>query len=165
MRFSASIAMLAAIFLPASPSFAIKTPGVAVAPRLLPIALSPTTDVTMTFDAWRFDGAWNVVVFCPQAGDAPASALRFIASVRGGMLHGERGSAGTNGSMSLDGTIQPDGLARLHASGVTNDADEVLGVSPRDSAFVYEVAARFEDSHGLGTRVEGRTCHLTFTRQ
>ena len=67
--------------------------------------------------------------------------------------------------MTLDGTIQPDGLARLHASGITNDADETLGVSPRDSSYVYEVAARFQGSHGLGTRVEGRTCHLTFTRQ
>src|SRR5581483_3443520 len=160
MRFrAASIAMLAALLLPASPSlsFAMRTPGVGPESRAIPIALSPT-DVTMTFDAWRFDGSWTVVVFCAASENAPASALRFQAGIRSGVLHGERGSSGSRGSMMLDGTIQPDGLARLHASGITNDADEVLGVAPRDNSFVYEVAARFEGSHGLGARTEGRAC-------
>jgi hypothetical protein len=132
---------------------------------MIAIALSPTTEVTMTFDAWRFDGSWNVVVFCPQIDDAPSSAFRFMAGVRDGVLHGERGDGGSRGAMTLDGTIQPDGTARLRASGITSDADEVLGVTPRDSSYVYQVAARFEGSHGLGARVGGRICHLNFTRQ
>jgi hypothetical protein len=119
----------------------------------------------MTFDAWRFDGSWTVVVFCPQSGGAPASAVRFVAGVNDGVLHGERGNAGSRGAMTLDGTIQPDGVARLRASGITNDADEVLGVTPRDTSYVYQVAARFEGSRGLGARIEGRICHLNFTRQ
>ena len=166
MRFStASIAMLAALLLPATASTAMIAPGSDARPRVLPVALSPTTDITMTMDAWRFDGSWNVVVFCPASGNAPSSALRFMAGIKDGVLHGGRGNGGSRGSMTLDGTIQPDGLARLHASGVTSDSDEVLGVSPRDSTFVYEVAARFVGSHGLGARTDGRTCHLTFTRE
>jgi hypothetical protein len=119
----------------------------------------------MTFDAWRFDGSWNVVVFCPQAEGAAASAFRFMAGVKEGVLHGARGDGGNRGSMTLNGKIQPDGSARLSASGITNDADEVLGVTPRDTSYVYQVAARFEGSHGLGARIEGRVCHLNFTRQ
>jgi hypothetical protein len=166
MRFkTASIAMLAAVLLPASSPFAMRTPGVDAHSLALPVALSPTTEVTMTFDALRFDGSWNVVVFCPQSSDAPASAFRFLAGVKDGVLHGQRGDGGSRGSMTLEGTIQPDGIARLRASGITSDADEVLGVTPRDSAFVYEVAARFVGTHGLGARVEGRVCHLNFTRQ
>jgi hypothetical protein len=88
-----------------------------------------------------------------------------MAGVKDGVLHGERGGAGSRSSMLLDGTIQPDGLARLRASGITNDADEVPDVTPRDSSFVYQVAARFEGSHGLGARIEGRVCHLNFTKQ
>ncbi len=166
MRFTAaSLAMLAAVLLPVSSSGAARVPSPGAAPRLIPVALSPATEIGMTFDAMRFDGAWTVVVFCPASESAPASAVRFMAGVRNGVLHGERGNPGTRGSMTLEGTIQPDGLAHLHASGMTNDSDEVLGVSPRDRSFVYEVSARFQGSRGLGARVDGRRCHLNFTRQ
>ena len=157
--------MLAAFLLPFSTAAAMRAPSLVTHTRAIPVALSPATDVTMTSSAWGFDGRWNVVVFCPASSSDPASAFRCMAAVTDGGLHGERGSAGSRGSMTLDGTIQPDGLARLRASGITNDADEVLGVSPRDSSFVYEIAARFQGSHGLGARLEGRICHLTFTRQ
>lgn len=166
MRFkTASLAMLAAVLLPISSPFAMRTPSVDAHAPVIAIALSPTTEITMTFDAWRFDGSWNVVVFCPQSDGAPASAFRFMAGVKDGVLHGQRGDGGSRGSVTLEGTIQPDGTARLRASGITNDADEVLGVAPRDTSYVYQVAARFEGSRGLGARVEGRVCHLNFTRQ
>ncbi len=166
MRFcTVSIAMLAATVLPVSVSSAMTAPSSGAHARVIPVALSPVANAAITTDAWRFDGSWNVVVFCPASDSTPASAFRFMAGVKDGMLHGERGTAGSRGSMVLDGTIQPDGLARLRASGITNDADEVLGVSPRDSSFIYEVAARFEGAHGLGARIDGRVCHLNFTRQ
>lgn len=165
MRFTtASIAMLAAIVLPASSICAMTSPSTGARARIIPISLSPSTDVTATTAAWRFDGSWNVVVFCPASDDTPASAFRFMAGVKNGVLHGEREGAGRHGSMVLDGTIQPDGLARLDASGVANDADEALGQTPREIPYAYSVAARFEGSHGLGARVEGRVCHLNFTR-
>ena len=167
MRFwTASIAMLAAaVVLSASTSFAMNAPGSDAHTRVIPIALSPATDVTLAVDPWRFDGSWNVVVFCPASDKAPASAFRFLAGVKDGVLHGERGAGGNRGSMILDGTIQPDGRARLDAIGVSNDADEVLGQAPSEMPYAYHVAARFEGSHGLGARVEGRLCHLNFTRQ
>ena len=162
---TASIAMLATIVVSPSISSAMKSPSAGPHARFLPVALSPTTDVTMTFDAWRFDGSWNVVVFCPASEDAPASAFRFMAGVKDGQLHGERGSAGSRGSMILDGTIQPDGTARLSASGVSSDAEDPRGLASQEAPYAYHVAARFQGSRGLGARIEGRVCHLSFTRQ
>lgn len=165
MRHSrALIAILAAAFLP-NASSALQTRSPAAHARLIPAALSPSTEAFMSFDAWRFDGSWYVVVFCPEADGAFASAYRFTAEVKDGVLHGERGNPGTAGWMTLDGTIQPDGSARLTASGITNDGDEVLGIAPTASEYAYPVAARFEGSHGLGSRIEGRYCNLHFTRQ
>ena len=162
---TASMAMLAAILLPAASSSAMRPPSAAASTLELPIALSPATDVALSTDTWRFDGSWNVVVFCPASDDAPASAFRFMAGVKDGVLHGERGSAGSRGSMILDGTIQADGIARLDARGITNDADDVLGRASAESPYAYRVAARFEGTHGLGARIEGRVCHLNFTRE
>ncbi|GEM_PF-3315707 len=156
---TAFLAMLAASLVPAV------APGPHGEARIVPAALSPTTDIIVTFDFWRFDGSWNVVVFCPESDGAPASAFRFMARVKDGVLHGERGSAGARGWMILDGAIQPDGTARLDASGITNDADELRGVTPADTSYAYRVQARFEGSHGIGGRMEGRSCTLHFTRQ
>ena len=165
MRFwTASIVMLVAVLLPVSSSSAMRAPSTDANPSLHPATLSPSTAVTMSTDALRFDGSWNVVVFCPASDDTPASAFRFMAGVKDGVLHGERAGSGNRGSMVLDGTIQPDGLARLDASGIVNDADEALGQAPRETPYAYHVAARFEGSHGLGARIEGRVCHLNFTR-
>jgi len=166
MRYTtALIAILASILLPASSPSAIETRDMGTHTRMIPIALSPNTEIFMTFDSWRFDGSWTVVVFCPESKGAPASAYRFTVGVKDGLLHGERGSAGSRGWMTLDGTIQPDGMATLSASGVTNDTDELRGLVAAEASYVYRVAARFEGSHGRGGRIEGRVCNLTFTRQ
>jgi hypothetical protein len=162
---TALIAILASILLPASSPSAIETRGTSSHARIIPIALSPNTEVLMTFDSWRFDGSWTVVVFCPESVGAPASAYRFTADVKDGVLHGERGAAGSRGWMTLDGAIQPDGIATLDASGITNDTDELRGLVAAQTSYAYRVAARFEGSHGLGSRTEGRLCHLNFTKQ
>ncbi len=85
--------------------------------------------------------------------------------VKDGVLHGERGTAGSRGWMTLDGAIQPDGAATLNASGITNDTDELRGLIAAETSYTYRVAARFEGSHGLGGWIDGRLCTLKFTRQ
>jgi hypothetical protein len=164
-RGTALIAILAAALLPHASASAFETPSPGAPARLIPAALSPATQIFLTADNWRFDGHWSVVVFCPEAAGAHAYAYRFTAEVKNGVLHGERGNPGTGGWMTLDGAIQPDGTARLSASGITGDADEVLGIAPIEAPYTYQVAARFEGSHGRGGRTEGRLCNLHFTRQ
>ena len=162
---TALIAILASILLPASSRSAIETRGMSTHARIVPVALSPNTDIFVTFDSWRFDGSWTVVVFCPESKGAPASAYRFTVGVKDGVLHGERGIAGSRGWMTLDGAIQPDGAATLNASGITNDTDELRGLIAAETSYAYRVAARFEGSHGLGGWIDGRLCTLKFTRQ
>jgi hypothetical protein len=162
---TALIAILASILLPASSPSAIETRGMSTHARIFPVTLSPSTEVFVTFDSWRFDGSWTVVVFCPESKSAPASAYRFTVGVKDGVLHGERGAVGSRGWMTLDGTIQPDGVATLSASGSTNDSDELRGLIAAETSDTYRVAARFEGSHGLGGRIDGRHCTLKFSRQ
>jgi hypothetical protein len=166
MRHSAAlIAILASALLPRSAS-AVLDQWVPPTPTLFMLAAhSPATQIFSTANDWRFDGSWYVVVFCPEAAGAHAYAYRMTAAVKDGMLHGERGEPGTGGWMALDGAIQPDGSARLTASGITSDADEVLGIAPSEKRYVYVVAARFQGPHGLGSEVEGRACNLHFTRR
>src|SRR5260370_31894129 len=166
MRYTtALIAILASILLPGSSRSAIERRGMSTHARIVPVALSPKTEVFVTFDSWRFDGSWTVVVFCPESKGAPASAYRFTVGVKDGVLHGVRGAAGSRGWMTLDGTIQPDGVATLNASGITNDTDELRGLVAAETSDAYRVAARFEGSHGLGARVDGRLSPLKFTGQ
>ena len=166
MRYTtALIAILASILLPTSSRSAIETRGMSTHARIVPVALSPNTDIFVTFDSWRFDGSWTVVVFCPESKGAPASAYRFTVGVKDGVLHGERGTAGSRGWMTLDGAVQPDGAATLNASGITNDSDELRGLVAAETSYAFRVAARFEGSHGRGGRIEGRVCNLSFTRQ
>jgi hypothetical protein len=166
MRHStALIAILASMLLSGAASSAMETRSPGTQARVIPVALSPSTEILTAVDSWRFDGSWYVVLFCPEAAGVHAYAYRFTAAVKDGVLHAERGKPGTGGWMTLDGAIQPDGHARLTASGVTNDADEVLGIAPTEKQYAYEVAARFEGSHGLGGGIEGRLCNLHFTRQ
>lgn len=166
MRYAAAlIAILASALLPRSAS-AVLDQWVPPTPTLLMLAAhSPATQIVTAAADWRFDGNWYVVVFCPETTGAHAYAYRMMAAVKDGVLHGERGEPGTGGWMTIDGAIQPDGSARLSASGITNDADEVLGIVPPEKRYAYVVAARFQGPHGLGSEVEGRACNLHFTRQ
>jgi hypothetical protein len=160
----ALISIFASVLSSASASSAIEARMAYAKPALVPIALSPATGALMTSDAWRFDGSWNVVLFCPEAAGAHAYAYRFTAEVKDGVLHAVRGDPGAGGWMTLDGVIQTDGRALFDAIGISNDADDVLGIAPRETPYAYPVAARFDGTHGLGAGVERRLCSLHFTR-
>ncbi len=112
-----------------------------------------------------FDGSWQTIVSCIAAPDgASGYTLRFISSVRNGVLHGERGMAGAPGFLSVDGPIAPDGSALLLATGLTNDPAYTAGHVGPGRPVNYHLQSRFEGSHGSGTRVELRHCDAVFSR-
>ncbi len=79
-----------------------------------------------------FDGTWLVILRCDAARDGAAGyTFNFLAAVKDGVLHGEYGVRGQASSLSLDGTIQPDGTALLFAHGLTGDPPTTSGASPR----------------------------------
>ncbi|MBV9858809.1 MAG: hypothetical protein JO038_01710 [Alphaproteobacteria bacterium] len=113
-----------------------------------------------------FDGRWLVVLACPPSTDgALPFTWRFYADVRGGVLHGEYGTVGQPASMSLDGRIQPDGLAQLVAQGLTGVSAYNVNQAARGIPFRNDVPARFDTNRGAGNWVYRRTCEFSFTRQ
>jgi hypothetical protein len=119
--------------------------------------------------AGRFDGAWNVAIKCSDHTEgktiARGYAFQFPAEVKDGVLHGQHKNKGAPGSLTLDGKIQPDGTADLKANGVTDEPEYTLNYNARGTPYAYRVKARFEDSRGTGSRVEGRTCNYSFAKK
>ena len=117
----------------------------------------------------RFDGAWNVDIRCPDHIEgkslARGYAFQFPAEVKDGVLHGQYKSKGTPGSLMIDGRIQPDGTAELKANGVTDAPEFSVNNIAKGTPYGYRINARFDDSQGTGSRIEGRTCNFIFTKK
>ena len=114
----------------------------------------------------QFDGTWQVLFTCPSIQDGVRGyTLRYLASVQNGTLHGEYGVRGQEGSLSLDGTIQPDGAAMLLATGLTAGSEYSIGHVRPLSRVRYTVDARFQGARGTGKRIEQRPCDAVFTKQ
>jgi hypothetical protein len=116
--------------------------------------------------ASAFDGNWVVVTVCEKAFDgAAAYKLRFLATVKNGVFHGENGVQGEAGFLTLDGTIAPDGNAVLRAQGLTADPVYNVGRVAPAMPFTYHVKSQFTARQGTGTRLELRPCENAYTKQ
>lgn len=117
----------------------------------------------------RFDGNWNVDIKCSDHIEGKTLtrgyAFQFPAEVKDGILHGQRRPKGAPGSLTIDGRIQPDGTAELKANGVTDEPEYSVGHTAKGTPYGYRINARFDDSQGTGSRIEGRTCNFSFTRK
>lgn len=113
-----------------------------------------------------FDGTWDVSVTCPDAGNARGYTLRFPVVVQNGILAGtyQRGTA-FSGTLHLTGPINPDGTARLEASGVIGDPQHAGGRANAGTPYRYTVAARFAGTSGTGRRLETRPCEFSFAKR
>jgi hypothetical protein len=111
--------------------------------------------------AGTFDGDWNVTLTCPKD---PASrsgyTYRFPVEIQQSMLHGEHGTPGAGGWLTLDGTIEPDGSATLIARGLANSPAHANGATP----YSYEVSAQFDAASGSGSRTSIRKCEFVFSK-
>lgn len=116
--------------------------------------------------ASRFDGSWLVAVDCaPTSDGAQPYRISFLATVRGGMLQGERGTQGMPTWLALSGQIGADGRAMLLANGLTGQPTYSLRRVQSATPFTYHVSAHFDPASGEGQRVEQRACGYRFTRQ
>jgi hypothetical protein len=113
-----------------------------------------------------FDGKWRTTVSCEAARDALGYSFRFISEVKNGKLRGLYGTEGKPSSLLIEGTVNPDGAARLYARGRTGSKEYVPGRdTPRGTEYGYSIDAHFQGATGTGTRVEGRPCSLQFEKQ
>ena len=125
-----------------------------------------TSGAAAASSAGAFDGTWNVTVACARHSDGALGYTReLVAQVKDGFLRGEFGTEGNPAWLRLQGPIQPDGSAMLHAQGITGDPKYNASGAPRGAPFAYTVAARFEGSQGTGRRLQLRACDLRFVKQ
>jgi hypothetical protein len=113
----------------------------------------------------RFDGVWDTVLSCANSNGALGYVFDFPATVKDGILHGEKGIKGQPGWLQLDGKIGDDGTASILATGRVGAAPFAVGQRPAGTEYGYNIRAKFSDDSGQGSRVEGRPCSVTFTRQ
>jgi uncharacterized caspase-like protein len=117
-------------------------------------------------EAQRFDGLWITEVVCEKKGDAEAWSRDLIGRVKDAVFHGEGGVQGQPGWLSLDGTIELDGSVEILWKGFTGrNTRTTVGHVPPGRPYTYRAKGTFEGSRGSAIRVEGRTCHLEFTKQ
>jgi hypothetical protein len=113
----------------------------------------------------RFDGVWTTILSCPNSNGALGYSFEFPATVKDGLLHGEKGTKGEPGWLTLDGRIKADGAAELYVDGLVGAAPFAVGQRPAGTSYGYHVDAKFSEDSGTGHRVEGRPCNLSFARK
>src|ERR1700722_13661838 len=132
--------------------------------RVADLGAPPAAQRSRTRSVGPFDGTWVTQVDCPKAGPAGAFSILVDADVKDGVYHGEKGKKGTAGWFSLDGRVESDGAIELVARGIVNSSFLAAGNAPVGSEYGYRVAGRLEGSKGVGERVGGRSCKVTFSK-
>lgn len=128
-------------------------------------ALAAGFAASAALGAGTFDGDWTVSLTCATTPDGAYSYnYQFPAHVRENVLHGEHGKQNAGGWLVLDGTIGPDGNARLRANGLTNAPIFSVGHEDRLTPYSYEVSAHFDATSGTGSRLTGRQCDFVFAK-
>lgn len=112
----------------------------------------------------RFDGDWDTILSCPNSNGALGYSFKFLSTVKNGLLHGEKGHRDEAGWLQLDGKILDDGSADLYVDGLVGAAPYAVGQRPAGSKYGYHVTSKFTVQSGSGSRVEGRPCTVTFSR-
>ena len=119
----------------------------------------------------NFDGTWQTTLTCPPKGSTDGYTWKFPAVVKDGAYHGERGTAGQPGYLSIDGKIADDGTAKLSANGIVASRQYARGVFVgQGTDYSYNIKAQFKETEGTGTRDEGlglvgRPCTFDFVKR
>ena len=119
----------------------------------------------------KFDGSWLTTLTCPEKGKTEGYTWKFPGVIKDGVYHGERGTAGQPGYLSIDGKIADDGSAKLSANGIVASRQYARGVFVgQGTDYSYNIKAQFKETEGKGTRDEGlglvgRPCTFDFVKQ
>lgn len=134
--------------------------------RLLMLVFVAAASPVSAQPASPFDGSWGVIFSCPATpGGTAGYTRRFLASVRGGVMHGEIGVAGQAGFLALDGAIQADGTALLLGRGFTGDPTYAVGRPTPATPYSFHLQSRFSGTNGTGSRTEVRRCDAVFSKR
>jgi hypothetical protein len=112
-----------------------------------------------------FDGTWQTTYTCSAAGAALGFSFQFTTQVKDGVIHGVHGTPGERSSLVLDGKLASGGDAAMIAKGVVGAAAFAAGGQPGGTPYAFHGIAHFDHAAGVGRRIEGRECELTFAKQ
>ncbi len=120
--------------------------------------------------AARFDGAWTTTMACDASTHMPAYQWTFPSTIANSNFHGQHGEEGGPGYLVVDGTINSDGGAKLHAKGTVQAGKAGVVTEMKGNKYDYYIEAKFTDASGTGTRdkglgILGRPCSFEFTKQ
>jgi hypothetical protein len=116
--------------------------------------------------AAAFDGTWSVLQVCETTSEgARGYTWRYDAEVKNGHLVGQYRNKGLSPSMTLEGQLEPDGSAVLQAQGISADAEHNIKFAQSQTPIFFRVAAKFDGKKGSGSRLSGRVCRFTFSKQ
>jgi hypothetical protein len=127
--------------------------------------VAATLLATTSAQAASFDGEWTVTQACPDAKEAKGYTIHYPATVKGAEIHGQFRKVGETPSMTLTGTIQPDGTAAITVTGLTGNPKYSLKNVATGSPVNFSVTGKFDDGKGTGTRTSGRPCNFTFVKK
>jgi len=115
-----------------------------------------------------YDGRWSVILVCEDVKEDGALTkgyeFRFYADVADGRLKGQYGSPGSPSSVTLVGTVAPDGTLEIRADGNTGKSDHTVGRVPQGTHYRYTMEGRLSGTQGSARRRELRPCTATFAK-
>jgi hypothetical protein len=118
----------------------------------------------------HFDGTWTTSMSCDASTHMPAYTWTFVSTIANGAFHGQHGEEGGPGYLVIDGPVNADGSAKLHAKGKVSAGKAGLVTELKGNKYDYYIDATFSDASGTGKREEGagilgRPCSFQFTKQ
>jgi hypothetical protein len=118
----------------------------------------------------HFDGTWTTTMSCDASEHMPAYKWTFVSTIANSSFHGQHGEEGGPGYMVIDGPINSDGSAKLHAKGTVQSGKAGIVTQLKGNKYDYYVEAKFTDTSGTGKRdkgagILGRPCDFQFTKQ
>jgi len=118
----------------------------------------------------HFDGTWTTTMACDASEHMPAYQWTFQSTIANGVLHAQHGEEHGPGYLVIDGPINADGSAKLHAKGTVQAGKAGLVTAMKGNKYDYNIEAKFGDTTGTGKRdagagILGRPCDFAFTKK
>jgi hypothetical protein len=118
----------------------------------------------------HFDGNWTTTMSCDASEHMPAYQWTFGSTITNGVFHGQHGEEHGPGYLVIDGPINGDGSAKLHAKGTVQAGKAGLVTQLKGNKYDYNIEAKFTDTEGKGTRdkgagILGRPCDFHFVKR
>ena len=118
----------------------------------------------------HFDGTWTTTMACDASNYMPAYEWTFQSTIANGIFHAQHGEEHGPGYLVIDGPINNDGSAKLHAKGTVQAGKAGLVTQLKGNKYDYNIEANFTENAGSGTRdkgagILGRPCDFHFNKK